>query len=533
MADAYWISNVGGVDIVGPADFMRDTYEGLEYVPAEDNDFADRQYSTLAAASPGTFDAISDTDISLVEVKEYEEALGALWDTSEDFIDGPLADLIDDQYGDEELDEYDDEDELGGFRERRRKRRARRKKRRKRRRARRRARRRRIAKAFKKLGGDIVHTMNKAVQLPGKAVKATLGKIPLIGEPITAAVNLSPAKALGGFTSRVARGERIDRAFLRTGKEQLKAAKTLAPYVQSVVSFVPGVGTGVAAAIAAGTAIAEGRTITEAVLRGVKGALPGGAAAATAFDTAIALTKGQRIDKAALNAVKRQLPAGAREAVSVVEGVARGKTVSAAALNAVKRRLPPQARGAVDAAVDAAKGKPINAKDVLLRVARAEMPPQARKAFETGAAMGAARTIQSAVVNKSADRKTVSKLAKHGAAILKTSPRALRKSARGLSRNRKAGFMAALGAISKRGQTSHALAATRSALGIAQQKGFDHGLKTVLERTMGRTKGWASLVTRGRVLRGNWVAARPRSRGAIYGKLIKGRKSKTGWFRRV
>jgi hypothetical protein len=495
------------------------------------------------------WDAVSDTDISLVEKQSYEDALGALWVEDSDSLgdntvivgEDTLLDLIDDQYDDDDFDELEeDDDELSGFKERRAKRRARRKRRRARRRkrrakrrTRRRARRRRIAKAFKKMGGDIVHTMNKAVQLPGKAIKATLGKIPIIGEPITAAVNLSPEKALGGFTTRVMRGERIDRAFMRTGKAQLKAAKTLAPYVQTVVSFVPGVGTGVAAAIAAGTAIAEGRTITDAVLRGVKGALPGGPVAATAFDTAVAITKGKRIDKAAINALKNQLPAGAREAVSVVEGLAKGKSISTAALNAAKSRLPPQARGAVDAAISAAKGKPINSKDLLLQVARAEMPANARKAFETGAAMGAARTIQSAVVRESASKKNVSKLAKHGSQIMKTSPRGLRRASKGLSRARKAGFMAAIGAISKRGQNAHALAAMRNRLGTAQRKGFDHGMKTVLERTMGRTKGWTSLVTRGRVLRGQWVTARPRSRGAIYGKIIKGNKSRTGWFRRV
>jgi hypothetical protein len=329
----------------------------------------------------------------------------------------------------------------------------------------------------------------------------------------------------------VLRGERIDKAFLKTAKNQIKAARAIAPYVQTVMSVVPGVGTGVAAAIAAGTAIAEGRTITDAVMAGVKGALPGGPLAAGAFDTAVAITKGKRLDKAAINAVKNQLPPGAREAVDIVESAARGKDISAAAINSIKKRLPPEARRAVDMAVKVGKGA--NAKDLILQVARAELTGQAKKAFEVGTAMGAARTIQSQVVSKSVSKKSITRFAKHGSKILAKGPRGLRKASHGLSRKRKAGFMAAIGAASKSGQNAHALAATRNRLGANQRRGFDHGMRTIMEQARKRSPGWGSMVSRGRVMRGNWKPTRSNIPGAVKGRVVKNRRVKSGWFRRV
>lgn len=516
MANNYWISEVGGDVYVGAPTIDRQVYEGEEYVTPDDDDIFQDTYSTLAGTD-GEWSAVSDTEISLVEKGEYLDALGALWDDAEDYVSPNYMAAIEGQYTDDEL--------AGLFGS--------------------------IGRAFKRagrtvtrtarkavksvgsVGSDMVHTLNQVTRLPGKAVKATFGQIPYVGEAFNAAVDLSPAAALGGLTTRVLRGERIDRAFLKTAKQQIKAARTLAPYVQTVMSVVPGVGTGVAAAIAAGTALAEGRTITDAVLKGVKGALPGGPVAAGAFDTAVAITKGKRLDKAAINAVKAQLPPGAREAVDIVEGIARGDKVSAVAIRAAKRRLPPEARKAVDLAVKAGKGA--NAKDLLLQVVRSELPKEAQKAFEVGAAMGAARTIQSLAVTKAGSKPAVVKFARQGAKILshRKAPKGLRKAARGLSRSRRAGFLAAVGAMSKSGVNAHALAAMRNRLGVAQRRGFDHAAKTILEANKARDPSWATLVVRGRPLRGRWKSATSRTSGAYYGRLVVGRKIQRGWFRRV
>src|SRR6185295_9124235 len=213
------------------------------------------------------------------------------------------------------------------------------------------------------VAGDAIHVMNKAAKNAGKAV----GKLPVVGKPLKAAANLaiSPLKAAGGFVSKVASGERIDRAFLSSAKGQIAAIKEVAPYVKFVASYVPGVGTGVAAAIAAGTALADGRTITDAVLEGARGAVPGGALGKTAFDSVLAISKGNSISSVAMQAALKNLPAGVQQAANTAIAAANGKNVREAVLQAV----------------------------------RAQLPADAKKAVEIGTALGVARNIQSHVIN--------------------------------------------------------------------------------------------------------------------------------------
>src|SRR5262249_39106355 len=82
----------------------------------------------------------------------------------------------------------------------------------------------------------------------------------------------------------------------------------LVPYVQSVVSFVPGLGTGVSAALGAAQALADGRPITDAVVAAARGAIPGGPLAQMAFDTAWGLAHGKPIDAAVLASLRSQVP---------------------------------------------------------------------------------------------------------------------------------------------------------------------------------------------------------------------------------
>ena len=57
------------------------------------------------------------------------------------------------------------------------------------------------------------------------------------------------------------------------------------PYVHSVISLVPGVGSGISAALGAAQALADGRPIDEAIVAGVRTAISGGPMAEMAFDT--------------------------------------------------------------------------------------------------------------------------------------------------------------------------------------------------------------------------------------------------------
>jgi hypothetical protein len=120
------------------------------------------------------------------------------------------------------------------------------------------------------------------------------------------------------------------------------------PYVQSVLSFVPGVGTGISAALGAAQALADGRPIDEAIIAGAKSAIPGGPLAQMAFDSAWGLAHGRPIDSSVLSAMRAQLPTPfAQRAFDTGLALAAAKTaqerrnaLKTAALGALASNLP-------------------------------------------------------------------------------------------------------------------------------------------------------------------------------------------------
>lgn len=120
------------------------------------------------------------------------------------------------------------------------------------------------------------------------------------------------------------------------------------PYVQSVLSFVPGVGTGISAAIGAAQALADGRSITQAIVAAAKSAIPGGPLAATAFDAAWGLAHGRPIDSVALEALRSRLPGDlAKKAFDTGLALAVAKTaqerkaaLGTAAMGALASKVP-------------------------------------------------------------------------------------------------------------------------------------------------------------------------------------------------
>lgn len=120
------------------------------------------------------------------------------------------------------------------------------------------------------------------------------------------------------------------------------------PYVQSVLSFVPGVGTGISAALGAAQALADGRPIDEAVIAGARSAIPGGPMAQMAFDAAWGLAHGRPIDTSVLGALRERLPAGlAQRAFDTGLALAaarsaqdRRRALQTAALGALASNLP-------------------------------------------------------------------------------------------------------------------------------------------------------------------------------------------------
>jgi len=124
-----------------------------------------------------------------------------------------------------------------------------------------------IAKAVKSAG--------KAVGSVASAAGGAVKSLPVVGKPISAAYGVTVGPQVKFFES-VAKGKRIDRAAYDGFKSGVKSQQEAAPYAAMIASNVPGIGTGIAAAIAGANALSKGQRIDTAVISGVRAAVPGG-----------------------------------------------------------------------------------------------------------------------------------------------------------------------------------------------------------------------------------------------------------------
>jgi hypothetical protein len=173
--------------------------------------------------------------------------------------------------------------------------------------------------------GDVGDWFSDAADAVGGAISDVgdfVTSIPVVGDIAKAAYNLSGI----GIVVDIAGGGNVGDAIVSGFKDAAAGAVTYAKYGSLVASFVPGVGTGVAAALSAGSALAQGKPITQAVIDGVRAAVPGGVIAQAAFDIGAGLVQGKSITASALAAVRDQIPGGPLAqvgfdiAVSVVTG---------------------------------------------------------------------------------------------------------------------------------------------------------------------------------------------------------------------
>jgi len=181
----------------------------------------------------------------------------------------------------------------------------------------------------------------KAISSAVNTVTKEIGKVPIAGKVLQAASKVFTAPV--SIAASIASGERLDHVAVGALKDQLKTVKAIAPYAATVVSFVPGIGTGVAAAISAGAALAEGQSISEAAEAAIRGALPGGALATAGFDAAVRIAKGQNVSQAALESARNLIPPGAgQQAFDIGLAVVTGKKLQAqgVASTAVQAPMP-------------------------------------------------------------------------------------------------------------------------------------------------------------------------------------------------
>lgn len=178
-----------------------------------------------------------------------------------------------------------------------------------------------------------ISPIKAATRAVSSAVKS-VEKIPVVGNVVNLVERAYTAPIEIG--KKIASGERLDHVAMDALKSQIKLAKDAAPYAATVVALVPGIGTGAAAAISAGAALAEGKSIDEATKAAIRGALPGGALAQVAFDVATKVASGEKLEQAALESARNQLPPGPQQAAfDIGVAVAHGEKIQ----NAVAKGL--------------------------------------------------------------------------------------------------------------------------------------------------------------------------------------------------
>lgn len=140
-----------------------------------------------------------------------------------------------------------------------------------------------------------------------------------------------------------ARGENVLKAMQQAAQGQIGDLRKSLQFAAMVAPFIPGLGTGVAAALGAANALAAGQPITDALIAAARSAVPGGAIAQVAFDTAVKMAKGKNIGDALLNSARAQLPGGpaAQAAFDAALALAKGRNIQDAAFAAAGRLLPP------------------------------------------------------------------------------------------------------------------------------------------------------------------------------------------------
>lgn len=235
-----------------------------------------------------------------------------------------------------------------------------------------------LVKTVSNVAKHVGRVATKATRTVGKTIEKVKRATGPLGDITDFAWRMSPAgQALTwgrrglDAASAVARGERIDRVLRKAAQAGIDDVKERLKFAEMVAPFVPGLGTGVAAALGAANALASGKPITEAVIAAARSAIPGGKIAQAGFDVAMNLARGKSLSESALAAARAQLPGGraAQAAFDAGLAIAQGKKLQEAAFTAAGRVLPPSpfAANALSFARAVASGK--NVQQAALSIA--------------------------------------------------------------------------------------------------------------------------------------------------------------------
>ncbi len=274
--------------------------------------------------------------------------------------------------------------------------------------------------------GGFFHSISHAVSSIGKtklvkSISKAIKSVPVVGPVATAVVRLETLPYSVGL--QMLKGGRIDKVAFSTLKGAVNDAKTIAPYAQAVVSFVPGVGQGLSGAIGASVALASGKNITDAMTAAVKGALPGGPLAQSAFNVAASIAKGDGIDKVALNAlpISDQAKSALVRGVQLTKDLAAGKRVDAALIDQATKALPANITKALQVGTALGHAIAVQAQTRKPGSSPVLMPPVSTQAV---AAYAIAKNAVDAIETGNAVTRKVTQIANTGSAAAKAAAHA-------------------------------------------------------------------------------------------------------------
>ena len=299
-----------------------------------------------------------------------------------------------------------------------------------------------------KAAGHGIHAGVGAVSHVTGAIGHKLSMVPVIGPGLQGVYEITTMGPIR-LTAGIVDGERVDHLVLGTLKHQIDAVHEIAPYAQTIVSVVPGVGQGLSGAMGASLALANGQPLDEAMTAAIKGAIPGGPMAQAAFSLGHGLMAGKPLDQAALNS----LPIPEQQKTALISGI--------------------------QAAKDITEGKKVDA--ALYNAAKKNLPKDLQNALNTGVAVAHAQTLQG-VIHAGTHAGVISKLGEIGAAKVASIP-ILKFGTQTMPPDTHHGFEIGHGLMSHSNVPPQAVVSAREQLTPEGKKGFDIALASHIGMT--------------------------------------------------
>lgn len=165
---------------------------------------------------------------------------------------------------------------------------------------------------------------------PFKAIKNAASSVV---RTVSRAPGISTALAPTRVALALARGGNVARTLTSEAKRTVADTRRALPVAAGVVSFVPGVGTGVASGLSALSAVSQGKSLREIAEEAAIGAVPGGQLAKSALTAGIKVARGQNVLRTVasegLSYARTQLPGGelTQRALTTGLNIARGGNV--------------------------------------------------------------------------------------------------------------------------------------------------------------------------------------------------------------